>query len=384
MVLSSVGTMLVQFNIGDKEIVNSDYLRELEALESKYRKVEQLQAYIESNFYLPTDDYDFEEGLLDGLFGTLDDPYSVYMSEEEFIDFNEASSGSYGGIGIVIGPDDDNNISVVSPIEDTPGERAGILSGDKILKVDGVEVFGDKIDAAVKRMKGEPGTEVVLTILRKGQEAFDQPIERAQIVLKSVKSRRLTTDETIGYIRITSFDEKVYEEFVSHYNELLKQNIQGLVIDLRDNPGGSLGQCVEIADFILGKQVIVYTKDNSGREEKFYSDAKKIDLPITVLVNGGSASASEILTGAIKDSGSGTIIGTQTFGKGLVQTVRPLKDNTGIKLTIAQYFTPNGNYIHGTGITPDVVLELDENYTKEDEMTDNQLQEAIRVIQDKQ
>ncbi|MCK8060570.1 MULTISPECIES: S41 family peptidase [unclassified Fusibacter] len=382
MVTSSVLTLYAQFSMGERKVVLTSELEELKAVQDRYAKAEQLKAYIESNYYLSTQDIDFEEGVIDGIFSALDDPYSVYFTVDEFKAFNESTSGSYGGIGIVVEPGKDNYITVVSPIEDTPGEAAGLITGDKILKVDGVEVFAETMDAAIKRMKGVPGTDVILTIYREGTETFDVPITRAQIVIKSVKSRMLDTEDPIGYLRITSFDEKVFTEFVNHYKALESQNIRGLVIDLRNNPGGSLSEVIKIADYILGEQVIVSTKDNKGQEDSFESDSGKIDLPITVLVNGGSASASEILTGAIKDSESGTVIGTQTFGKGLVQTVRPLRDGDGIKLTIAQYFTPNGDYIHGTGIEPNIILEQAEDYDAKDDETDVQLQEAIRILLD--
>lgn len=380
MIFSSVLTLFVQFSVGARSVVPEEEIARLREIEARYQKVEQLKSFIDSNYYLPTKDVDFQEGLIDGLFSALDDPYSVYFNKDEFKSFNESSAGSFGGIGIVIEPGKDNLITVVSPIEDTPGERAGIQTGDKILKVDGIEVFADKTEAAIKRMKGKPGTEVTLTIYRADQEPFDLKITRAMIVIKAVKSRILTEAGNLGYLRITSFDEKVFEEFKTHYQELKAKGATGLIIDLRNNPGGSLQQCVELSDYILGEQLIVYTKDNSGKEERFNSDKAKIDLPIAVLVNKGSASASEILTGAIKDGKAGTIIGTTTFGKGLVQTVRDLKDGDGIKLTIAQYFTPSGAYIHGVGIEPNIVVEQPEKVDPADDKTDLQLQKAIEVL----
>lgn len=349
--------------------------------DSTVEKSREFIEYIRQNYYLDTTDVDFESGIYSGIFESLDDPYSVYMTEEEFTSFNESSEGSYGGIGIQIEPGKDNLITIVSPFEDTPGERAGLISGDKIVKVNGNDVYADALDEAVKQMKGEPGTDVTLTIYREGEDMFDVVITREQIVLKSVKSRVITADQqTIGYVRITGFDSKVYSEFVSHYKELKSQNVNSLIIDLRNNPGGSLQQCVQLADFILGEQLIVYTKNKTGTTEEYKSDSNKIELPIAVLVNGGSASASEILTGAIKDSKSGTVIGTTTFGKGLVQSVIPLPQGDGIKLTTAQYFTPNGTYIHGVGIEPDIVLEQSEDYVVGEDDTDVQLQKAIEVL----
>lgn len=384
MALSSALTLYLTYAFGNNTnpVLQAEIDR-LKAIEEKfetYDKIEELKGFIEENYYLPTDSVDFEEGLIDGLFGALNDPYSVYFNADEYEAFNDSSAGSFGGIGIVISPGDDNLITVVAPIEDTPAERLGVKTGDKIIKVDGKEVFGNKQEEAVKMIKGEPGTDVTLTMIRGGGEPFELKVTRALIVIKSVKSRMLEGQDNIGYLRITSFDDKVYEEFVSHYQDLAAQGAQALVIDLRGNPGGSLQQVVAIADYILGKQLIVYTKDNKGREERFESDAKKIDLPLAVLVDGGSASASEILTGAIKDGDAGVIIGTTTFGKGLVQTVRDLSNGDGIKLTIAQYFTPNGDYIHGKGIAPDIELKPASEEEPKTDAEDNQLQKAIEQL----
>jgi carboxyl-terminal processing protease len=381
MAFSSALTMFLQFNLGNRELLTTDEIERLKAFEERYSKVDQLRSFIEKNYYLPTDDINFEEGLIDGLFGALDDPYSTYMNLDEYKAYNEQQQGSFGGIGISVEPGKDNIITVVSPIEDTPAERAGILTGDKILLVNGIEVSGERFEQAVRMMRGEPGTDVILTLFRENVGQFEVPITRAIITVKSVKSRILENTDGIGYIRITTFDDKVYEEFVSQYLQLVNQGAKSLVIDLRNNPGGSLNQCVAIADYILGEQMIVYTKDNQGKQENYRSDRKKIDLPLAVLVNGGSASASEIVTGAIKDGKAGTIIGTTTFGKGLVQTVRPLRDGDGLKLTIAQYFTPNGDYIHGVGITPDIIVEQTSPIDPQDDTTDEQLQMAISVLQ---
>ncbi len=355
-----------------------DGSNQLEFREDNVDKVLELQNFIEKNYYLDTKDVDFAAGVYKGLFESLDDPYSVYMTKDEFKRFNESSTGTYGGIGVVVEAAKDNFITVVSPIEDTPGERAGLKTGDKIIAVNGEEVYADGMSDAVKIMKGKPGTDVVITIYREGEDKFDVTITREMIVIKSVKSRMLDND--IAYIRITSFDQKVFSEFKTHYEKLLADGMKSLIIDLRNNPGGDLAQCVKLSDYILGKQMIVYTENNAGEKREFKSDEDKISVPFAILVNGGSASASEILTGAVKDSNSGTVIGTTTFGKGLVQSVYPLPDGGGVKLTTAQYFTPNGTYIHGEGIEPNIIVELSKEYKVDDDSTDNQLQEAIKVL----
>ncbi|MCT4564615.1 MAG: S41 family peptidase [Maledivibacter sp.] len=373
----------IGFN-GKVSLPKSEYER-LVGLEDKFKKTLYLKKYIEENYYEPVDEDVFEDGILKGLFSSLNDPYSQYMSKKEFDSFMTHTHGTYGGIGIIVTPGDDGYITVVSPIEDTPGERAGIISGDKIVKVNDKEVTADELDDAIAIMKGKPGTEVDITILRPNKkEPLAITIKREEIRLKTVKSRVI--EDNIGYLRLTMFDDKTAEDFKKHLKDLESKNIKGLIIDLRNNPGGSLRECVEIADELLGKQNIVYTKDRAGKKEYMDSDANKVDYPFVILVNKGSASASEILTGAVKDTKSGVIIGTTTFGKGLVQAVRELTDGTGFKLTISQYYTPNGEYIHGKGIEPNIVVDLPEELKEKVEITDEedtQLQKALEVLRGK-
>jgi carboxyl-terminal processing protease len=373
----------IGFN-GKVSLPKSEYER-LVGLEDKFKKTLYLKKYIEENYYEPVDEDVFEDGILKGLFSSLNDPYSQYMSKKEFDSFMTHTHGTYGGIGIIVTPGDDGYITVVSPIEDTPGERAGIISGDKIVKVNDKEVTADELDDAIAIMKGKPGTEVDITILRPNKkEPLAITIKREEIRLKTVKSRVI--EDNIGYLRLTMFDDKTAEDFKKHLKDLESKNIKGLIIDLRNNPGGSLRECVEIADELLGKQNIVYTKDRAGKKEYMDSDANKVDYPFVILVNKGSASASEILTGAVKDTKSGVIIGTTTFGKGLVQDVRELTDGTGFKLTISQYYTPNGEYIHGKGIEPNIVVDLPEELKEKVEITDEedtQLQKALEVLRGK-
>ena len=277
---------------------------------------------------------------------------------------------------------------MVSPIEDTPGEKAGLITGDRIISVNGEAVFGDKLDYAVDLMKGEPGTKLKLSILRDGRdEVFDVSIIREEIRLKTVRSEVM--EKNIGYIRISMFDEQTAKDFKEHLQSLKKKNVKGIILDLRNNPGGLLDECIEIADEILGEQVIVYTEDRNGNRKVERSDKRQLELPIVVLVNKGSASASEILAGAIKDGGKGKIIGTTTFGKGLVQQVKPLTDGTGFKFTISEYFTPNGINIHGIGVEPDIVVELPKELDDElddgfeiESQEDTQLKKSIEVLRE--
>ncbi|SKC51023.1 S41 family peptidase [Maledivibacter halophilus] len=383
--LTAFVSNMVAVKLDNKVYISKNEYERLVGIKDKFSKALYLKNIIKENYYEPVEEEIFEDGVLKGLFEALEDPYSEYMTKSEFDSFMTHTKGSYGGIGVIVTPGADGYITVVSPIEDTPGEKAGIISGDKIIKVNDKEVTADELDEAVAIMKGKPGTRVDITILRPNRkEPLSITIQREEIRLNTVKSRVI--NDNIGYLRITMFDDKTAEDFKKHLKGLESKNIKGLIIDLRNNPGGSLKECVEIADELLGKQTIVYTKDRAGNKEYLDSDAKKIDYPFTILVNKGSASASEILTGAVKDTKSGVIVGTTTFGKGLVQTVRELTDGTGFKLTISQYYTPNGNYIHGKGIEPDITIELPDELKEKTEITDKediQLQKALEILKGK-
>ncbi len=348
----------------------------------QYEKLLSLKNYLEKNYYKELDEEKLIEGAIKGMFESIGDPYTLYMDSKEYGDLMTRTQGTYGGIGVIVTPGEDGYVTVVSPIEDTPGEKAGLIPGDRILSVNGEAIFADKLEQAVDLMKGEPGTEMILSISRDSKEkAFDVKITREEIRLKTVRSEVIEGD--IGYIRISMFDEQTAKDFKEHLQSLKKKKLEGIVLDLRNNPGGLLDECVEIADEILGEQVIVYTEDRNGNRKIERSDKRQLELPLTVLVNEGSASASEILAGAIKDGHKGKIIGTTTFGKGLVQQVRPLNDGTGFKFTVSEYFTPNGTNIHGTGIIPDIIVELPEELENEDAIEfyeDTQLKKAIEVL----
>lgn len=320
----------------------------------EYDKLVGLKRSIDKDFYKEHNNESLITGSIKGMFGGLDDPYSQYYTKEEFKRLQEQTSGSYVGIGVVIGPtSDDELITVVSPIEGSPAEKSGIKSGDKIIKVDGKEVTSKDMDKAMSLIKGKAGTDAKLTIKR-GSKTFDISVKREEIVMKTIDPSVLDND--IGYIKISSFDEHTYVDFKKGLDDLNKKNIEGLVIDLRDNPGGLLNICNDIASEILPKgDTIVSVKDNSGKSQSLKSkNNRQLDIPIAILINEGSASASEILTGAIVDNKRGVAIGTTTFGKGLVQTVRGLNDGTGYKLTTAQYYTPSGDYINEKGIKPNI------------------------------
>ena len=386
MILSSAGTFyignMVQLDNGDKVVIAKDQYDDLVAVSNEFDKEIQLREYIRDNFYFEYDESKFHEYMLKGLFESLDDPYSLYMTSEEYDEFKISSEGEYSGVGIVMSPTEEGQVVVVSPIEDTPADEAGILAGDIIVAVDGEKTTKDNFDEIADMVRGEVNTKVVLTLIREGVDGtFDKEIIRKVVKLQAVKSRMLP--DKIGYIRITLFDMDVASEFKRHLDDLKEQEMVGLVLDLRGNPGGSVEEVSDIADELLGKQLIFYSEDVNGTKEEVFSDSSKLDIPYVLLVDGGSASASEILAGAVTDTGSAEIVGEQTFGKGIIQVLRPLEDGDAIKLTVSGYFTPNGISIHGVGIEPTVVVPLDEDYITLENPTDaddNQLQKAIEII----
>ena len=365
-IVTIICTSMFQITLGNKVIISKN----LYELYSKYDKLLGLENVIESEYYQKVSEEDLIDGALKGLFEGLNDPYSQYYTSDEFQTLKEQTSGSFVGIGVYIGVNSENDkITIISPIEGSPAQKSGIKSGDVVVKVNGKSIESKTVDEVIKQIKGKENTTVNLTDERDGKE-IDFDITRKTIVTKSVSSE--VKEDNIGYLRITSFDENTYKEFKENLSNLKEKGIKGLVIDLRDNPGGLLDVCVDIADDLIGEGTIVYTKDNSGKKEYYKSDKNELDMPMAVLINGGSASASEILTAALVDNNKAVAIGETSFGKGLVQSVKGLKDGTGYKLTTAQYFTPNDNYINGKGITPKI-QEKDKN---------KQLKLAIEYIQE--
>ena len=329
-----------------------------------------------------------------GLAVSVDDHYTNYYNKEEFASFNTSLSNSFYGIGIVISVDTTTNkLIVVSPIEGGPSANAGIMPGDFIVAVDGVEYSGNQMNEAVSLMRGDSledkkGTQVTVTVERAGIRN-DYVITRDIVRINSVNSKMV--DDEIGYVRITAFnavDDKsdgsqdTYDEFIAAIDSLKAEGMKKLVKDLRNNPGGSLSVVNKIADELLPAGIITYTETKTGKREEYTSSAGELGIPMTVLVNGGSASASEVLTGALKDYKKATVIGTKTFGKGVVQTVIPLGDGSGISLTTSKYYSPSGVCIHGIGIEPDIVVEADETKQISDLSVDEdiQLQKAIEVL----
>ncbi len=319
------------------------------------------------------------QGALRGILDSLEDPYSNYFTKEQLKSFKEEMSGKYAGVGMVVQKKVDEPLTVVSPIEDTPAYTAGIRAKDKIIAIDGKSTFKISSEESIKLLKGKEGTTVKLTIVRDGvKKAKTVELKRSIIKLKYVKSRIL--NKNIGYLRLTQFGDTVSKDVEEHLKSLLNNGAKGIILDLRNNPGGSLGEAVKISSMFIPKGKIVSTKGRNGKEEVENREGKYYgDFPLIVMINEGSASASEIVAGAIKDNKRGVLLGEKSFGKGSVQTLLTLPDGDGIKLTIARYYTPNGTSIHKVGITPDIVVEekddvlffdgyitnVDENVTKD-------------------
>jgi len=292
-------------------------------------------------------------GAIKGMVSSLNDPYSVYMDAKMYKEFRMETEGSFSGVGIVISVKD-KLLTVVSPIEGTPGEKAGIKSGDQIIKIDGQETLHLALDEAVGKIRGKEGTDVTLT-LRRGESVKDYKLTRANIQIKTVSSRMLP--EKIAVIRLAMFNEQTAGEFYKQYEAMEAQGMKAMILDLRDNPGGLLDSSVRVSGKLVPKGPVVSVVTRDGETEVHRSELDKVKYPLVVLVNGGSASASEIVAGAVQDTGSGTLIGTKTFGKGSVQSILKLSTDTAIKLTIAKYATPNNRFINGIGIEPDIKVE---------------------------
>jgi carboxyl-terminal processing protease len=315
---------------------------------------------IKQNYVEPVQDKTLLENAIRGMLNGLD-PHSAYLDEEAFKELQVGTSGEFGGLGIEVGIED-GFIKVISPIDDTPAQRAGVRAGDLIIRLDDTPVKGMSLNEAVKRMRGKPNTKITLTVVREG---LDKPLKitlvRDIIQVKSVKSRLLEPD--FGYVRITQFQSNTLANLNEALDELRKQNntpLKGLVIDLRNNPGGVLNAAVEVADIFLEKGPIVYTQGREKSARQYFNATAGDALqgaPMVVLVNGGSASASEIVAGALQDQRRGIVMGEATFGKGSVQTILPLANGTALKLTTALYYTPNGRSIQAEGIDPDIKLK---------------------------
>lgn len=350
-------------------------------------KITEIETLVQKYYLNEIDAEQVENYLYKGMIAGLDDAYAAYYTKEEYQSMMDSTNGSYFGIGVEMSQNMTTGIITITRVfEGSPAEEAGLLPGDVIYKVQDTEVTGEDLTKVVSMVKGAEGTTVPISVAREGESdylTFD--VERRTIEISTVEHRML--DGNIGYISIASFDDVTVNQFLTALEDLENQGETALIIDLRNNGGGLVSSAGSILDRLLPEGLIVYTEDKYGNREELKSDAENyFDKPLAVLVNGNSASASEIFAGAIKDYGIGTLVGTQTFGKGIVQKVYPLSDGTALKLTVSKYYTPKGNNIHGIGIAPDVEVELDADVANAitiPEEKDNQLQKAVEILTEK-
>lgn len=347
------------------------------------QKLNYLEELIDKEYLDEKDESSLREGLYAGLLAGLKDPYSTYYTAEQYKELNTSNEGSYVGIGAVLQKDDAGGAKIIQLYEGGTGEQAGLKKGDVIKAVDGADVTDKETSDIASMVRDSEKDSVMLTIQRENEEKTrDVKVEIRDVEIQTVSHEMLSEDT--GYIRISEFSEVTSDQYKKAFADLKDQGMKKLVVDLRDNPGGLLTAVCGVLRQILPEGLIVYTEDKNGKREEETCDGKnKLDMPLAVLVNGNSASASEIFAGAVKDYGIGTIVGTTTYGKGVVQTIHSLTDGSAVKITIAKYFTPKGNDINKKGINPDVEAELSGDITDWTELThkeDTQLQTALKEI----
>ena len=346
-------------------------------------KIDEINSYIDYYFYFETDSEYQEEAIYDGIMEGLDDPYSVYYTAEEYADLMEDNSGEYVGVGAVVTQDENKNVTIVRPIPGSPAEEAGLMAEDIIVEVDGTEIIDQELSLVVDMIRGTEGTKANITVYRPSiNDYLEFEVERR--VVENVSVYYEVLEDGIGYIQVQQFYQNTADEIIAAVEDLESQNVSGLIVDMRDNPGGLLSSVVDMCDYLMDGGTIVTTKDKYGNVIEQYTASKEnhIDIPMVVLINGNSASAAEIFSGAMQDTGIAKLVGTTSFGKGIVQSVIPLSDGTAIKLTVAKYFTPNGNDIHEI---PDYEVELPDGMISAvnvERENDTQLQEAVRVIKE--
>ena len=353
------------------------------ATQNTLNKLDVIEETIEKYYLEDVEEQTLEDGVYKGMVEALGDPYSTYYSPEELGQIQEKTEGIYYGIGAYIGIDTETSLPRLTGIIDgTPAQESGLRAGDLIYQVDGTDVQGMELEQVTSLVKGEEGTAVHLTIIREGESDYlEIDVVRRQVESPTVNQEML--DDRIGYIQITEFDTVTLDQFTEALAVCRGQGMEGLILDLRGNPGGNLSTVCDIARQLLPEGLIVYTEDKNGKRTEYSCDGKhEMTEELVVLVDGNSASASEILAGAIKDYGIGTLVGTTTFGKGIVQRIISLTDGSAVKLTVSHYYTPNGNNIHEVGIEPDVEIAFDGDAYYNDDV-DNQLQKAIEVMNEK-
>lgn len=354
--------------------------------QSFVEKAKVLEEIIDKEFTGEVDKDFMETGMYKGMMASLGDPYSAYYTKEEYEELNAETTGLYKGIGVVMQMQMDTGmVKLVRCYEGAPGEKAGLLPNDILVKVNNEDIVGMELSEVVEKVKTSEGEVAHLTVTREGESdylEFDVPLEEVNIPV--VEHKML--ENQVGYILLYEFTEQTESQYLEAFEDLKNQGMERLIVDVRNNPGGLLRSVCNILNDILPEGLIVYTEDKDKKREEINSDGKsELDIPLAVLVNGNSASASEIFSGAIQDYGVGTIVGTTTFGKGIVQSLIPLTDGSAVKTTTAKYYTPKGRCIHGTGIQPDIEVELPEELQKKTVLTyeeDSQLQKAVEVVKE--
>ena len=344
---------------------------------------EEIGTLLNQSYYKEVDTDKVADGALHGMVEALGDPYTQYMNSEELAEYNAASEESYEGIGVQVSKDEQGYPVIIRVFANTPAEQTGLQVNDRILSIDGQAIDPEQeLTVISNRIRGKKGTEVTLVVQRNDQKK-EFKAERSEIAIQYVESKMLNKE--IGYIALSEFSLNCVEEFQTALQDLQDKGAQALILDLRSNPGGYVDSAVAIADMLLPSGKIVYTKDKNGNEQTYTSDAACVDLPMAVLINENSASASEILVGALQDHEAATVVGMKSYGKGVIQRILPISNGGGLRVTIATYYTPNGRNIHGVGITPDVEIQLPQEVLDDPtlltEETDTQLKKAVEVMQ---
>lgn len=365
----------IHIGVNGDVYIQSDAVTDSDGIGSEVEgKLNAIDSVLESFYFGDVDDETAKDNIYKAYLSSYGDKYTMYYTADEYKALKESTNGKFYGIGAVCQLSGEGGVLLVDVYDNGAGYQAGLRSGDRVVNVDGRDITGMELSSAVALIKGDKGTSVTLEVIR-GTERLTFSVVRDAVEAKTVSYTLL--DNNIGYLSISQFEEVTTKQFKAAVEDLQSQGMKGLVIDIRNNPGGLLDTVVGMLKYMLPDGLIVYTEDKQGNRKEYKGqDNDEFNLPLAVIVNGNSASASEIFAGAIQDYGKGTIIGTQTYGKGIVQTVKPLTDGSAIKFTIAKYFTPKGQDIHGKGVTPDIVVEYDT-----DADVDTQLDAAIKNVE---
>lgn len=379
--LNLTGQLLIIGEAG-ASTVKGDALLDEEVVE----KIDEIYSYMNIYYYGEFEKEDIYNSIYSGVMESLEDPYSVYYTPEEYEDMQVSTSGTYYGIGAGVSQDlTTMEVTISKVYRGTPSEEAGLKNGDQILSVEGIDATSVEVSELVQHIRGEEGTTVHMVIYRAStNETLEFDVERRHVELPSIEGEML--EDGIGYIQITEFQKKTDEQFAEMVKQLQTQGAKGLIIDVRANPGGLLTTVVNLLDQVLPEGLLVYVEDKYGNRDEYTSDAACLDMPIVVLTDEHSASASEIFAGAMKDYEYATLVGKTTYGKGIVQNLIPLSDGDAIKITVAKYFTPKGNDIHEIGVAPDVEVEYEYSGPEEEDYNkqyDSQFLKALEIMKEK-